>query len=79
MELRPYTLGFNGHAKCCQCKPCTRDRVKSFKVWYSQQAKLPLMPDPTRTVFVRPHWRRQKGHLKKMPVFRKALIKEFLE
>lgn len=76
--LRSYQVGFNGHAKCCECVKCSNDRIHAFRVWFAQQSKLPDMPDRTRTVFVRPHWRKQPNHLRKMPVFKKMLMNGFL-
>jgi len=77
-EVRPFMGSFNGHAKGHDCKECTAARLASFRIWYAQQSQLPKMPDTTRTVFVRPHWRRQPNHLKKLPGFKKALIRAFL-
>jgi hypothetical protein len=77
-EVRPFAVGFNGHAKSCECDPCVKARMKAFKAWFAAQSKLPPMPDRTRTVFVRPHWRKQPNHLSKQPRFRRALIREFL-
>lgn len=80
-NTKPYAAGFviKGipHANCCECVDCIPLRVAAFKKFYKEQSKLPLMPDKTRTVFVRPHWRRNPHHLAKMPKYRKALIKEF--
>lgn len=77
--FRPWAAGFNGHARICDCDKCVKNRVKEFKKYYEEQARLPMMPDASRTVFVRPHWRRQPNHLKHQPAFRKALIKSFLK
>lgn len=31
MYERPYAVGFNGHANCCDCNYCTPLRVAAFK------------------------------------------------
>lgn len=77
MFERPYAAGFNGHAACCDCNLCAPMRAKAFKKWFKEQSKLPDMPDKTRTVFVRPHWRRQPNHLNRQPRYKRELIKMF--
>ncbi len=78
-ETRPWASGFNGHAKSCECLPCTKQRVEAHRQYVkSCMSKTLDMPDASKTVFVRPHWRRQKNHLKDFPVFRKALIRVYL-
>lgn len=77
-KTKPWALGFNGHARICDCVPCTGMRVAAFKKYYSESTKPPLMPDKERTVFVRAHWRKQPNHLTRFPRFKKALIKTFL-
>jgi hypothetical protein len=74
---RPFAVGFNEHASICDCPKCTPLRLTAFKKWFEEQSKLPAMPSKDQTVFVRPHWRRQPNHLKKMPHFKKALISTF--
>ncbi len=75
---KPWAAGFNGHARSCECSKCIQSRVLAFKEYYKQNSKPVLMPDETKTVFVRPHWRRQKNHLKHYPKFKKALINSFI-
>ena len=75
---KPWAVGFDGHARSCDCKTCTPQRMRAFKSYYEASSRPPLMPDQDRTVFVRAHWRKQKNHLNRFPLFKKALIKAFL-
>lgn len=74
---KPFALGLNGHARACDCRSCVSDRLKMYKKWFKTASMVPEMPDATKTVFVRPHWRKQKNHLKRMPKFKKALFNTF--
>lgn len=74
---KPYGLGHHGHANICDCDMCARARVKfAMRQW--QDPVVPL-PDPTRTVYVRAHWRAQPNHLKNYPNTLKQLKRALRE
>lgn len=62
----PYSVGFNGHAYCCDCLPCARMRAKRVTD-YTQVPFLGGDVTPEKTVFVRAHFRRGKNHLSRFP------------
>ena len=69
---RPYGLGFNGHARKCDCASCAKARVDAVKA-YVKAPKVALPKTQDSTVLVRAHFRRQPRHLKRMPATRDAL------
>ena len=78
MESKPYALGFNGHAKKCDCPKCCVSRMREFKKYVrSTMRTMPVMTERTKTVFVRPHWRNQPNHLNKQPLFKRLIVREY--
>lgn len=85
-KARPYSVGFNGHAKSCDCKTCGESRRQVFAaqlktVLQASRAaptvvKLPTSAD--QTVFVRAHYKRSPNHLRKYPLA-KRLFRAVLE
>lgn len=68
-KKRPFAVGFNGHANCCSCEECYRDRIKEYKKWARQQSAFPIDDDQTKTVFVNAFWRhapRRKRQLRRL-------------
>jgi len=51
-----YSLGYNGHAKCCKCQSCYDSRAEARY----EKAKKREMPEMAmdKPIFVSPHWRR---------------------
>ncbi len=71
--VRPYGLGFGGHARKCECTDCVR---RKLAVYSERVAKMssPLLPDePGAYVPVRAHYRRQSNYLKKQPKLKQAV------
>jgi hypothetical protein len=74
-----YSLGYNGHAKSCDCRTCGAYRQAAFAKQLKSIAqvaraapdavKLPTTVD--QTVFVRAHYKRQPNHLRKYPQTRR--------
>lgn len=64
---RPFSHGFNGHAKSCDCASCARDRVGALKALWAANGKYAVPATADATVFVRSYFRRQPNHLKKRP------------
>lgn len=58
--------GFFGHARRCDCRRCAQQRRMEF-IERATEAALPALPRLGQTVYVRPHFRKQPGHLKKLP------------
>lgn len=69
----PHGLGFNGHARSCDCDPCARNRVAERETLWREHGAA-ASPDPKKTVFVRSFWRAQKNHFNKMPLTRRLLV-----
>ncbi len=71
-KAKPYSVGFMGHAKVCDCEDCAVHRAgESLRMWKEYGAKAEI--DPEKTVFVRAFWRKQAGHLRTKPNTLKAL------
>lgn len=69
---RPFSLGHNGHAKCCDCERCSATRADALiRSWREYGSK--AVVEPSKTVFVRAYWRKQKNHFNKMPNTRRRL------
>ena len=79
MSTKPYGVGVNGHANCCDCDDCASARAIAVK----SLAGNPYLGGHlhnSRTVYVpsyvvRAHFRRGKSHLAKFPNTRKAVHK----
>ncbi len=76
----PYSVGFNGHAKVCDCGKCGLSRARALAVKAKRQAQ--EVPELKRgaTIFVRAHFRKGK-HLTKFPTtmrwYKRFLKEEF--
>lgn len=74
----PYSVGFNGHAKCCNCKACSKDRAYNLVARVREHEVRP--PADDATIFVRAHFRRGK-YLTKTPgtlrIYQRLLRAEF--
>lgn len=69
---RPYGLGFNGHARKCDCARCAASRAKEVKRYLTAPTvKIPEARDAT--VLVRAHFRRMPDHMKRYPRSKRAL------
>lgn len=74
---KPYGVGVNGHANCCDCTSCADWRA-DFIMERARGSNLGGHLHNTRTVFVpsyvvRSHFRRGKDHLAKFPNTRSAV------
>lgn len=70
---KPYSLGFNGHAKSCDCNACAKSRAKFTAEAWEKNGAYAEPKTPDATVFVNSYFRRQSNHLKKLPNSRKAV------
>jgi hypothetical protein len=71
-----YSVGYGGHARCCECRGCLKLRVAAIVAETKRRMELVPTADEDRTIFVRAHFRRGK-HLTKMPKTRKMLWRSF--
>lgn len=70
---RPYSVGFNGHAKCCDCEKCARARADQVNELWRANGSYARPKTVDATIFVRSYFRRQPNHLKKMPNTRRLM------
>lgn len=68
-----YSVGYNNHAKICDCSQCAFDRSEAILNRIKKRRKEPLVYKPGCAVFVRAHLRRQPNYLNKTPRTRKLL------
>lgn len=73
MSDRPYSLGFNGHAKSCDCGRCAKSRVAATQELWKKNGAYAVPKTVDSTVFVASYFRRQPNHLKKKPNSRRLL------
>jgi hypothetical protein len=67
----PYSMNHNGHAVICDCDVCATLRaVGVIKLWKAHGSQAEL--DPSKTIFVRSHFRRGK-HWVEYPASKRAL------
>ncbi len=77
---KPYSLGYNGHAKVCDCGKCGLARARYLAV--QARVAADVKPEPTKgaTIFVRAHFRKGR-HLTKFPTtmrwYKRFLKEEF--
>lgn len=74
----PYSIGYNGHAKACDCDACAKKRARDLVARARERSV--KAPAPDATIFVRAHFRRGR-YLTKAPktlgLYRVMLRKEF--
>jgi hypothetical protein len=73
-DTRPYAAGANGHAVICDCDKCAEQRAERIAAFVKRNADIKPPKSADATVFVRAHFRRQRGHLNKFPITRAAVI-----
>lgn len=67
MSNKPYSLGFNGHAKSCDCERCAKSRAKRTSELWEANGSYAEPKTADSTIFVRSYFRRQANHLRKYP------------
>lgn len=73
-SARPHGMGYNGHAKCCDCKPCAEARkAATLKLW-ADNGEFAVPASADHTVFVKSFFRRAPNHLIKRPNARRAML-----
>lgn len=70
---KPYTLGFNGHARSCDCAACAKSRAERVAELWEKNGAYARPKSDDATVFVNSYFRTQKNHFKRMPNSRNAL------
>lgn len=60
-------LGFNGHARSCECGPCIKAKAAAMMEAWEANGKYAVPATPDATVFVNSYFRRQPNHLKTQP------------
>ena len=70
---KPYSLGFNGHAKCCDCVKCAKERAERVSKLWEANGSYARPKSSDSTIFVRSYFRRQPNHLKKFPNTRRLM------
>lgn len=70
---RPFSLGFNGHAKSCDCPACAQSRVDATEELWKKNGSYAIPKTVDATVFVASYFRRQAGHYKKKPNSRRLI------
>jgi hypothetical protein len=73
MSNKPYSLGFNGHAKACDCEACGKSRAKRTAELWEANGSYAKPTSADSTVFVRSYFRRQSNHLRKYPNTRRIM------
>lgn len=73
MSNKPYSLGFNGHAKACDCEKCAKARAERTAELWEKNGAYAQPKSAGATVFVNSYFRTQKNHFKRMPNSRNAL------
>lgn len=73
-----FGLGFNGHARKCDCTSCASSRAKEFQRSLTQAHRPKAPTSLQHSVFVRSYFRRQPNHWKSMPNTR-ALVRGLLK
>jgi len=72
-EKKPYALGFNGHARSCDCDKCAASRAEVVSERWEENGKFATPKTLDSTVFVNSHFRRSPNHLKNFPETRKMM------
>lgn len=77
MSTKPYGMGVNGHANCCDCTACADVRA-TYVAKTAGYANLGGHVHSSRTVYVgaymvRAHFRKNPRHLTKFPNTKKAV------
>ena len=72
-EKKPYALGFNGHARSCDCDKCAASRAEVVSERWEENGKFATPKTLDSTVFVNSHFRRSPNHLKNFPETRKLM------
>lgn len=72
-ERKPYAVGHNGHARCCDCDKCAVVRAERISQLWEENGKAAIPKTLDSTVFVRSHFRRQPDHLKRFPTTRRMM------
>jgi hypothetical protein len=70
---QPYSLGFNGHAKICDCEACAKARAKRTSELWEANGSYAAPKTADSTIFVRSYFRRQSNHLRKYPNTRRIM------
>lgn len=70
---KPYSLGFNGHAKSCDCNKCAISRAERVSELWEENGSYAAPKTADATVFVRSFFRRQPNHYKKLPNTRRVM------
>jgi hypothetical protein len=69
----PYALGFNGHAKSCDCRACAKTRARRTSELWEANGSFAEPKTADSTIFVRSYFRRQSNHLRKYPNTRRIM------
>ena len=75
MSNKPFSLGYNGHAKSCDCDRCAKSHAAHVKKLWEANGSYAVPRSADETVFVRSYFRRQPNHFAKKPDFAKAMRK----
>lgn len=73
-DTRPYGVSYGKHPVTCDCSECAEARAEKIASFIKRNADLNRPKFSDATVFVRAHFRRQKGHLRRFPATRAAVI-----
>jgi hypothetical protein len=63
----PFSVGYNGHAKCCDCVDCAKARARRTSELWEANGSFARPKSADSTVFVRSYFRKQSGHLNRFP------------
>ena len=77
MSERPFSTGYNGHAKSCDCEQCAAARVYTMEKLWRANGRYAEPKSADATIFVRSHFRRGKKHLSRFPNTR-TFVKELI-
>lgn len=70
---KPFAVGYNGHARCCDCARCGASRANAVSELWELNGSYATPKTADSTIFVRSYFRRQPNHLKKFPNTRRIM------
>lgn len=69
-----YAIGFNGHARICDCLRCAQDRAKDYLQAHMNSNQFASV-DPDKPCYVRAHFRKSPRMWKSMPQSKEVLVR----
>ncbi len=67
MKTGAYRVGYNGHARICDCSKCARSRASALLRMIRQKERMDPVYKEGAEVFVQGHFRRAPNYLRRAP------------